>query len=120
MCKGFNVGGEFFDKIRNDGSYYVDKTDILYELLHNTSFEVAMFTRPRRFGKTLMMSMMENFFNITKDSRSIFEGLNIMRHPDICEKYMNKYPVIFVSFKGVEGLNFESAYSRKYVETLST
>ena len=110
MCKRFNIGGEFFDKIRENGSYYVDKTEILYDLLSDNTIEVALFTRPRQFGKILMMSMMENFFNINKDSKNIFEGLNIMKHPEICKKHMNQHPVIFVSFKGVEGLSFESAY----------
>ena len=95
MCRGFNVGGEFFHELRENELYYVDKTNIIYELLGGTFFKVALFTRPRRFGKTLMMSMMENFFNITKDSSKLFEGLNILKHPKICEKYMNKYPVIF-------------------------
>jgi len=88
------------EQLRKTNGYYVDKTEILYELLgKNTRSKVFLFTRPQRFGKTLMMSMMENFFSITKDSRDIFEGLDIMKHKEFCDKYMNRYPVIFLSFK---------------------
>lgn len=73
------VGKSDFADLRNAGNYYVDKTEILYELVHETDNKVTLFTRPRRFGKTLMMSMMENFFHINKDSREIFDGLRITR-----------------------------------------
>ena len=105
------VGKEYFDEIRRDHAYYVDKTELLYQLVEGTSNEVTLFTRPRRFGKTLMMSMMENFFSIQKgDSRDLFEGLDIMEHREFCDEWMNQYPVLFVTLKGVEALSFEEAY----------
>ncbi|WP_029318820.1 AAA family ATPase [Butyrivibrio sp. AE3004] len=104
------VGKSDFRDMREAGNYYVDKTEMLYELVHDTDNAVSLFTRPRRFGKTLMMSMMENFFSVRKDSREIFDGLSIMGHNDFCEKWMNKYPVLFVSFKDAEADNFEDAY----------
>ncbi len=107
-----SVGGEFFDEIRQDGSYYVDKTEILYELVKKTKNKVTLFTRPRRFGKTLMLSMMESFFDIRRDSRQNFEGLAVTRNEDFCREYMNQYPVIFISFKDVEGLDFKTAYGK--------
>ena len=104
------VGGEFFDKLRESDCYYVDKTELLYELVQNTNNEVTLFTRPRRFGKTLMMSMIESFFDISRDSRMVFAGLDIMKHEAFCSKWMNQYPVLFLSLKDVEGLTFKSAY----------
>jgi len=105
------VGKEYFDEIRKDHAYYVDKTELLYQLVEGTNNEVTLFTRPRRFGKTLMMSMMENFFSIQKgDSRDLFEGLDIMQHREFCDEWMNQYPVLFVTLKGVEALSFEEAY----------
>ena len=113
MSKLVSVGQSMFDELRKNDIYYVDKTEILYELRGaNKRDHVSLFTRPRRFGKTLMMSMMENFFNIAKDSRDVFEGLNIMNHPEFCEQYMNQYPVIFVSFKDAYGKDFSEAYTR--------
>ena len=105
------VGKSDFAKLRTRSFYYVDKTEFLYDILENGN-EVNLFTRPRRFGKTLLMSMMENFFSITKDSRELFDGLNIMKHPEFCDKYMNKYPVIFVSFKEAFGEDFNEAYAK--------
>lgn len=106
------VGGEDFISLRKSGSYYVDKTELLYELAGNTNNSVTLFTRPRRFGKTLTMSMIESFFSITgRDDCSVFDGLGIMNHKGFCSEYMNKYPVLFLSFKDVEGLTFESALS---------
>ncbi len=105
------VGKSDFRDMRESGDYYVDKTEILYELVHDTDNAVSVFTRPRRFGKTLMMSMMENFFNIRKDSNEIFAGLDITDHKEFCNTWMNKYPVLFVSFKDAEADNFEDAYS---------
>ncbi len=103
------VGKSDFADLRQSGNYYVDKTEIIYELVNDTDNEVSLFTRPRRFGKTLMMSMFENFFQIKKDSRSYFEGLSIMQHQEFCEKWMNQYPVLFVSLKDVEAESYESA-----------
>ncbi len=105
------VGKSDFRDMREAGNYYVDKTEILYELVHDTDNAVSLFTRPRRFGKTLMMSMMENFFNIRKDSKEIFKGLVITEHKEFCDTWMNQYPVLFVSFKDAEADNFEDAYS---------
>ena len=104
------VGKSDFKELRESGDYYVDKTELIYELVNDTDNKVTLFTRPRRFGKTLMMSMMENFFSIRKDSEGIFEGLAITEHGDFCEEWMNQYPVLFVSFKDVEAETFDSAY----------
>ena len=88
MNKVISVGQSMFDELRNNDNYYVDKTEFLYELRGaNKCDHVSLFTRPRRFGKTLTMSMLENFFNITKDSREIFEGLNIMASGVLWEIY---------------------------------
>lgn len=97
---GFAVGiGEAdFAVLRKENAYYVDKTEIIYELVHDTRNKVTLFTRPRRFGKTLMMSMMENFFNIRKESGEIFRKLAISEHEDFCKEWMNQYPVLFMSF----------------------
>ncbi len=105
-----SVGESDFYDLRKAESYYVDKTDIIYELIQNTKNKVTLFTRPRRFGKTLMMSMLSNFFSIKKDSRDIFEGLKITEYKEFCEKWMNQYPVLFISFKDVEAENFNDAY----------
>ena len=111
---GFTVGvGEVdFAALRKEKAYYVDKTEMIYELVHGTNNKVSLFTRPRRFGKTLMMSMVENFFSIRKDSRDIFEGLAITEHKDFCKEWMNHYPVLFVSFKDAESETFDVAYSK--------
>ena len=111
------VGNEFFDEIRREKSYYVDKTELIYDLINTTDNKVTLFTRPRRFGKTLMMSMMENFFSIQKgDSRSLFAGLNIMKHEAFCAEWMNQYPVLFLTLKGIEALSFEDAYEKLQVK----
>ena len=107
-----SVGKSDFADIRKENAYYVDKTEILYELVKNTNNMVTLFTRPRRFGKTLMMSMMENFFSIRKDSKEIFDGLNIARHEEFCKDWMNQYPVLFISFKDAESETFEVAYAK--------
>ena len=104
------VGESDFADLRNSGKYYVDKTAIIYELVEETENKVTLFTRPRRFGKTLMMNMMSNFFSIRKESKGLFEGLKIAEHKEFCEKWMNRYPVLFVSFKDIEGETFEGAY----------
>ena len=111
------VGKDDFEKIRRNHSYYVDKTELIYELVDGTDNEVTLFTRPRRFGKTLAMSTMENFFSIQKgNSRDIFAGLNIMKHEAFCAEWMNQYPVLFLTFKGVEALSFEDAYKTLQVK----
>ena len=107
------VGKENFDKIRRDHSYYVDKTELIYELVEETDNEVTLFTRPRRFGKTLVMSMLESFFSIQKgDSRDVFEGLDIMKHEAFCDEWMNQYPVLFLTLKDVEGKNYDIAFGK--------
>ena len=92
------VGDESFDEIRKAGLYYVDKTELLYDLVGKTNNKVTLFTRPRRFGKTLNMSMMESFFDVNRDSRAMFEELDITRHQVFCSEWMNQYPVLFLSF----------------------
>ena len=106
------VGKSDFAALRESGNYYVDKTELIYELVHDTDNQVTLFTRPRRFGKTLMMSMMENFFNICKESGPLFEGLAISEHEDFCREWMNQYPVLFISFKDAESENYDVAYAK--------
>lgn len=104
------VGVSDFEEIRKNGYYYIDKSGLIKELLDSTGTEVTWITRPRRFGKTLGMSMLENFFDIRKDSRQLFEGLEVTNHQTICDEWMNQYPTIFVSFRQVDGLDFTGAY----------
>lgn len=101
------VGIEFFDEIRTSGYYYIDKTKLIEQLLQNMG-KVSLFTRPRRFGKTLNMSMLKCFFEIGADP-ALFDGLYISGNKELCDTYMGKYPVIFLSLKGVEGLTFGEA-----------
>jgi len=103
------IGGESFREIRERNCFYVDKTELLEELLASVPPKVSLFTRPRRFGKTLTMSMLREFFDIQKDSRGIFEGLKIARNKALCDEWMNKYPVFCISLKRVEGLSFDEA-----------
>lgn len=103
------VGISDFKKIREDGYYYIDKTNLVQRLLIPKPAEATLITRPRRFGKTLGMSMLAHFFDIREDSRELFKGLKISGNQEICEKWMNQYPVLFMSFKDVDGLDFESA-----------
>lgn len=108
--KKLPVGLENFQEIQKSGFYYVDKTKLIEQLLENWS-KVNLFTRPRRFGKTLNMSMLKSFFEIGTD-RTLFDGLYISRNQKLCEEYMGKYPVIFLSLKGIDGLSFEAAKYR--------
>lgn len=101
------VGIDGFEKIRKAGFYYVDKSKLIEQLLQNWG-EVNLFTRPRRFGKTLNMSMLKSFFEIGTDT-TLFNGLYILNNNDLCEKYMGKYPVIFLSLKDVAGLTYAEA-----------
>lgn len=110
MKLAVGVGEADFAELRKGNAYYVDKTEILYELVQTTKNKVTLFTRPRRFGKTLMMSMMENFFNIRKESEGIFTGLAITKHEEFCKEWQNQYPVLFVSFKDIEAEDFDDAY----------
>ena len=107
MRKKLPIGIENFEEFFSEDFYYVDKTLFIKELLQNWG-KVNLFTRPRRFGKTLNMSMLKCFFETGKDP-ALFEGLKIMQEKDLCEKYMGKFPVISISLKSVDWLNFESA-----------
>ena len=107
--KKLPVGIDSFEKLRREDFYYVDKTGLIIDLLNNWG-EVNLFTRPRRFGKTLNMSMLKSFFEIGAD-KTLFDGLAISRETVLCETYMGKFPAVFVSLKGVDGLTFEDAYS---------
>lgn len=107
--KKLPVGFENFQEIRKLDFYYVDKTKLVEQLLENWS-KVNLFTRPRRFGKTLNMSMLKSFFEIGTDT-ALFDGLYISQNEELCKEYMGKYPVIFLSLKGVDGLTFEEARS---------
>ncbi len=102
------VGIDDFRKLRESHFYYVDKTRLIEQLLLNWS-KVTLFTRPRRFGKTLNMSMLKSFFDIGTD-KALFDGLYISGNNELCDEYMGKYPVIFLSLKGVEGLTYEEAF----------
>ncbi len=106
--KKLPIGIENFEKLRYDDFYYIDKTGLIRELLNNWG-EVNLFTRPRRFGKTLNMSMLEHFFSLNGD-KSIFDGLEISKETALCEEYMGKYPVVSISLKGIDALNFETAF----------
>lgn len=101
------VGIDDFKKIRECGFYYVDKTKLVEQLMQNWG-EVNLFTRPRRFGKTLNMSMLRSFFEIGTD-KSLFDGLYISRNKELCDMHMGKYPVISITLKGIEGMTFEEA-----------
>ena len=105
--KKLPIGIDSFEKIIRHNFYYVDKTEMITELLHNWG-EVNLFTRPRRFGKSLNMNMLQSFLEIGCD-KSLFNGLKVSREKELCEEYMGKFPVISLTLKNVEGLNFESA-----------
>ena len=106
--KRLPVGLENFEQIINDNYYYVDKTGLISELIRNGGM-VNLFTRPRRFGKTLNMSMLEHFFSIERD-QSIYDGLEISKDTKLCEEYMGKYPVISISLKGINAATYEDAF----------
>ena len=104
------VGISDFAKIRDRKYYYVDKTNLIAELLDEETAEVTLITRPRRFGKTMAMSMLSHFFDIRKDSKAMFQGLKIAENTELCDEWMNQWPVLFLSFRRVDGLNFQGAY----------
>ena len=106
--KKLPVGIDSFEKLRRENFYYIDKTGLIRDLLNNWG-EVNLFTRPRRFGKTLNMSMLKSFLETGAD-KSLFDGLAITKETALCEAYMGKFPVVFLSLKGVDGLTFEDAY----------
>ncbi|MBQ7502445.1 AAA family ATPase [bacterium] len=103
------IGEDIFRILREERRYYVDKTGLIEELLSGNQPKVSLITRPRRFGKTLTMTMLQAFFDIRRDSRALFEGLAVSRNAGLCEKWMNRYPTIFITLKGVEGLSFDYA-----------
>lgn len=104
------VGVSDFAEIRNNNYYYIDKSGLIEELLESTGTKVTLITRPRRFGKTLAMSMLENFFDIQKDSKRMFEELEISKRQDLCAEWLNQWPTVFISFRQVDGLDFAGAY----------
>ena len=106
------IGIEFFRRIREENRCYVDKTGFIEELLASNQAMVSLITRPRRFGKTLTMTMLQEFFDIGRDSRAIFKGLAVSRNSALCERWMNQYPTIFMTLKGVEGRNYDFALSQ--------
>lgn len=117
------IGISEFEKIRKNDYYYVDKTDLIQTLLKTEPAEITLFTRPRRFGKTLVMSMLASFFDIRRENRDLFKGLKVAKDQKLCQGWMNQWPVIFLSFKDVGGECFEDAYgllqsviSQLYVE----
>ena len=108
-------GIDDFETVRSDGCYYIDKTGFIRELL-SEAFSVNLITRPRRFGKTLTMSMLTSFFDIRKDGKKLFDGLEIMSDEKLCVQWMNQWPVLFLTLKDIEGERFEEAYGLlKYV-----
>ena len=108
----FLVGTSDFEKARKNNGYYVDKTGLILSLLMQSTPEVTLITRPRRFGKTMGMSMLATFFDIRKDSQAMFEGLEISKNAALCSEWMNQWPTLFLSLKGVEGKNFAAARER--------
>lgn len=104
------VGTSDFTEIRKEGYYYIDKSGMITELMKARGTKVTLITRPRRFGKTLGMSMLAAFFDIRKNSRDLFEGLEIWKETELREAWMNQYPTLLLSFKSVDGLNFSGAY----------
>lgn len=106
------IGISDFEKIRQCGYYYIDKSKLIYEILQEESTEVTLITRPRRFGKTLNMSMLAAFFDIRKESKLLFEHLEISSDTELCEKWRNQYPTIFLTLKNIDGLDFSTAYNQ--------
>ena len=105
------VGISDFKEICKNGYYYVDKTFLIKELLKTTATKVTLITRPRRFGKTMAMSMLATYFDIRENSQDLFDGLEISKETDLCKEWMNQWPVVFLSLKDIDGLNFEEAKS---------
>lgn len=105
------VGRSGFADIREHGFYYVDKSLLVEEIVRMEGTQVTLLTRPRRFGKTMAMSMLAEFFDIRKDSAGLFRGLAVSERKELCRAWMNQYPTVFVSFRGVDGLDFQGAYA---------
>ena len=104
------VGISDFHKLRQNEYYYVDKTNLIKELLESRIAEVTLITRPRRFGKTIGMSMLAYFFDIRKDSRKLFEDLKISRDIELCQKWMNQYPTLFYFLQRCRWIEFSISY----------
>ena len=104
------TSNDTFRGLREANSYYMDKTEIIYEYLNKKFEKAVLFARPRRFGKTLTITMFRDFLDIRQDSKGIFEGLKIMSYPETVEKYMNQYPVLFLSLKEVFGTDFNAIF----------
>lgn len=111
MMKKIPLGVESFAEMREDNYYYVDKTNFIKELL-NHKFKANLITRPRRFGKSLTMSMLQDFFDISRDSKAHFDGLSISKDTKLCEKWLNQYPVLSISFKSIKGMNYRKAFGK--------
>lgn len=107
-----SVGIADFEKIRRDNYYYIDKSGLIRKIVEPMPAEVTLITRPRRFGKTLGMSMLESFFDIRKESSELFADLEIRKDVGLCQQWMNQWPTIFLSMKDIDGLSFESAYAQ--------
>ncbi|MBR3665482.1 MAG: AAA family ATPase [Desulfovibrio sp.] len=103
------IGAESFREIRENNYCYIDKTSFIEEMLSQIPPKVSLITRPRRFGKTLTMSMLQEFFDIKKSSKALFEGLSISKNNEICSKWMNKYPTVFITLKDIQSLRFDEA-----------
>lgn len=114
MRMKFPLGIDNFEKVRSEQYYYIDKTLFIKELL-SKQFEASLVTRPRRFGKTLTMSMADAFFDISRDSKAYFEGLEIYKDRELCNTWLNQWPTIFLTLKSVEGLDFKGAYGMMVV-----
>lgn len=106
------VGISDFEKIRRDDFYYIDKSGLISDLLQSSGAAVTLITRPRRFGKTLAMSMLASFFDIRRDSHALFSDLKVASDPALCEKWQNQFPTIFFTMKDIDGLTFSSAFSQ--------
>ena len=115
MQKVIGIGKQSFQDIIESNCFYIDKTNLIKEWWESED-DITLITRPRRFGKTLGMSMLYNFFDIKKDSRKLFEGLEISKKDNVCKEWMNQYPVIFLTFKNIDGLNFQGAYDQLVYE----
>ena len=105
------VGISDFERIRELNYYYVDKTGLIKTLLQGEMDQVTLITRPRRFGKTMAMNMVASFLDIRKDSKELFDGLEISKEKEICKNWMNQYPTLFLSLKDVDGTTFENAFN---------
>lgn len=107
-----SVGISDFEKIRKNKYYYMDKSDLIRKIVEPIPAEVTLITRPRRFGKTLGMSMLSSFFDIRRDSEELFSNLDIMNDSVLCQQWMNQWPVIFLSMKDIDGLSYQKAYEQ--------